>query len=88
MTGLGQRLACGLVATAVLAGCGSSGETISDVARSAAQHGKPCEAAEVEPTNASYEAQCAAQQNQQAAAAREREEAKEGERLKSEAEKH
>jgi hypothetical protein len=80
------RSCLAVVAAVLLAGCGS-GETISNVAKSAAHHGRPCEAAEVEPTNAKFAAECTAQQDQQAAAARAKEEIKEGERLKSEAEK-
>jgi len=63
-----------------LAGCGS-GETIHGVARSAARRGEPCEAAEVEPGNASFARECSAQQRRQALQAAIRE----GERLKAEA---
>jgi hypothetical protein len=76
--GLTAALVCTLAIS--LAACGS-GETIAHVATSAARRGKPCEASEVEPANAGFARECAAQQHAQA----ERAAIREGERLKAEA---
>ncbi len=69
----GRRRAVALLSAAALAlaACGGGGETIHGVAVTAAQRGRPCEAAEVEPTDATFAHECHAQQ--------------EGEQLKAEA---
>jgi outer membrane murein-binding lipoprotein Lpp len=52
-----------VLATLALAGCGSSSEVASDRAK----QGAPCEAHELEPSNATFASQCEAQKNREAA---------------------
>lgn len=51
-----------LVAGLTLAGCGAGGE----LAQSADEHGRPCQAAELEPGNQGYVGDCAQQRESEA----------------------
>jgi hypothetical protein len=80
-----RAIAIASLAALALAGCGT-GETIANVAHTAAKRGHPCEAWEVEPVNESLYYACQAKRDREAAAADLRARTREGEQLKAEAE--
>jgi hypothetical protein len=76
------KLASLALVAVTIAGCGTA-----EVAKDRASQGAPCEAAELEPNNTKYAAECTAQKNREARekeAKQEDETIREGERLKEE----
>lgn len=77
----GRKLVPLALVAVTMSGCGG----ISEVAKDRAAQGAPCEAAELEPNNSKYAAECTSQKSREASekeAKREDEAIREGERLK------